>query len=69
MRSGLWMGGMTTLFNLLEMQFSVITRYVPQYLLPQCFAKPIELNSVYSLNQRYAKPSDVEEYMRRNNLL
>ena len=29
---------------------------------------PIQSNFIYSLNQRYAKPSDVEEYMRLNNL-
>jgi len=29
---------------------------------------PIQSNLIYSLNQRYAKPSDVEEYMRVNNL-
>jgi len=29
---------------------------------------PIKLNIIYSLNQRYADPSDVEEYMRINNL-
>jgi len=29
---------------------------------------PIQSNLIYSLNQRYAKPSDVEEYMRLNNL-
>jgi len=29
---------------------------------------PIQSNLIYSLNQRYAKPSDVEEYVRLNNL-
>jgi len=29
---------------------------------------PIQSNFIYSLNQRYAEPSDVEEYMRVNNL-
>jgi len=29
---------------------------------------PIQSNFIYSLNQRYAEPSDVEEYMRINNL-
>jgi len=29
---------------------------------------PNQPNIVYSLNQRYAEPSDVEEYMRVNNL-
>jgi len=35
---------------------------------PSVCAQPIEPNSIYSLNQRYAEPSDVKEYMRRNNL-
>jgi len=29
---------------------------------------PIQSNIIYYLNQRYAEPSDVEEYMRLNNL-
>jgi len=29
---------------------------------------PNQSNIIHSLNQRYAKPSDVEEYMRLNNL-
>jgi len=29
---------------------------------------PIQSNFIYYLNQRYAEPSDVEEYMRLNNL-
>ena len=29
---------------------------------------PIQSNIIYSLNQRYAEPSDVEEYLRVNNL-
>jgi len=28
----------------------------------------IQSNSIYSLNQRYAEPSDVEEYLHMNNL-
>jgi len=55
-------------FNPLETQFSIITRYVPAYLLPALARKPIQPNFIYSLIQRYADPSDVREYMRLNNL-
>jgi len=68
MQGGLWMGGTTGSFNPLETQFSIITRYVPEYLLRALTRKPIQPNFIYSLIQRYAKPSDVRKYMRLHGL-
>jgi len=63
MQISLWMGGMIISFNLLEMQFLIIIRYVPLLTLI-----PIQPYFIYYLNQRYAEPSDLEEYIRVNNL-
>jgi len=68
MERGLWMGGTTGSFNPLETQFSIITRCMSEYLIPALARKLIQPNITYSLNQRYAEPSEVREYMRLNSL-
>ena len=61
------MGGMTISFNLLETQFLIIIRYAS--LVDAVLAlTALQSNFIYSLNQRYAEPSDLEVYMRLNNL-
>jgi len=56
------MGGMTISFNLLETQFSIITKYVHS-IIQFLFLNPFKLPF-----QRYAEASSVEEYMRLNGL-
>ena len=68
MQSGLWTGGMIISFNPLETQFSIIIRYAPCLVYEVLLLTAFQSNSIYSLNQRYTEPSDVEEYMRINHL-
>ena len=55
--------------NPLETQFSIIIRYATQCLTFAVLAlTALQSNFIYYLNQRYAEPSDLEEYMCVNNL-
>ena len=61
------MGAMIISFNQLEMQFSIITKCVPQQHIYSVLAlTPIHLNPL--CYQRYAEPSDLIQYICIDNL-